>query len=266
MGSEVETTDTNTNSTTTTKTTTTTTIPTLPLFSLLPLKSHQHYSSNLNSPLHTSASVPFSWEEQPGKPLPCLTLALPSNNNKSLELPPRLLNETKFTKTPSPTTVLEGPYIFSSSNVGKSSSFRFLRKRQGSFDGSLNLEDTSPEKGLLGTIVLSRSSSSRRDNHNNHNKGLFGSWRKRGGQNLKSKTEGSFVFPSFLSDDGTSTTTTSSSCDVGGATVKVTKMSKKPNFLGLSSNKSNFWEAIYGAFKQVIPSPRRSTKWKKDAW
>ncbi|XP_057531357.1 uncharacterized protein At4g00950 isoform X1 [Amaranthus tricolor] len=239
------------------------TIPKLPLFSLQSSKSPQH-SGNLTSPLHTSASVPFKWEEHPGKPLPCLTLALPSENTpiKTLELPPRLLNETKFTKTPSPTTVLEGPY-----NIGKSSSFRFLRRRQGSFDGSGALSfggsgGSSPDKGLLGTIVLSRSSSSRRDH-----KGLFGSWRKKSGCNFKTNNNkhndthgGNFVFPSFLSDDGNNTNATC--CDGGAATVKV----KKPNLLGLSPVKSHFWAAIYGAFKQVVPSPRRSTKWKKDAW
>ncbi|KAL2893279.1 hypothetical protein RDABS01_009188, partial [Bienertia sinuspersici] len=269
MASESET-DTNSSSTTT--------IPTLQLFSLPPPKSPHHSSSPnlITSPLHTSsASVPFSWEEQPGKPLPCLTLALPSNNNnaiKCLDLPPRLLNETKFTKTPSPTTVLEGPYSSSSSsfNVGKSSSFRFRRKRQGSFDG-FSLEgsggnSSSPDRGLLGTIILSRSSSVKREN----NKGLFGSWRKIGGIQLNkgnsSKSDvhgGNFVFPSFTDDDGASTT----SCDGGGAaTVKVSRRNKRANFLGLSPNKSHFWAAIYGAFKQVIPSHKRSTKWKKDAW
>lgn len=259
--------------------TTTSTIPTLQLFSFPPLKSPQNSSANLTSPLHTSASVPFSWEEQPGKPLPCLTLALPSNNNntvKCLELPPRLLNETKFTKTPSPTTVLEGPYSYNNNNKlssfeGKSSSFRFLRKKQGSFDGisALSLggsRGNSPERGFLGSMVLSRSNSLKRD------KGLFGSWKKRGGVNSfkGSKNEahhgGNFVFPSSLSDDGGCVATTTG-CDGGGAAVKVTRASRKGNFLGLSSpNKSHFWAAIYGAFKQVIPSPKRSTKWKKDAW
>ncbi|XP_021748181.1 uncharacterized protein At4g00950-like [Chenopodium quinoa] len=257
---------------------TNTTIPKLPLYSLK--NQQQRYSGNLTSPLHTSASVPFKWEEHPGKPLPCLTLALPStvtNTVKSLELPPRLLNESKFTKTPSPTTVLEGPYSNFTSAVGKSSSFRFLRKRQGSFDGTFSLwgsRGSSPERGLLGTIVLSRSGSSRREN-----KGLFGSWKKKDfkSSNNNSKTsevvdEGNFVFPTLVSvDDGATSTCTG--CDGngngegGGTFVKVSKMnSKKTNFLGLSQNKSHFWAAIYGAFKQVIPSPRRSTKWKKDAW
>lgn len=70
----------------------------------------------------SSASVPFKWEEQPGKPRPCIT---PPEPAKSLELPPH-----RFIKTPSPTTVLDGPY-----NVArpKFSSFRFLRDDQDSF-------------------------------------------------------------------------------------------------------------------------------------
>ncbi|XP_075111767.1 uncharacterized protein LOC107784838 isoform X2 [Nicotiana tabacum] len=82
--------------------------PKLPLFAM---KSPQH-SGILTPPLHTLASVPFKWEEEPGKPKPCTDLiTLPSsifNEPKCLEPPPRFYLEN--TKTPSPTTVREGPY------------------------------------------------------------------------------------------------------------------------------------------------------------
>lgn len=227
------------------------------LYSLPSLRSPDHPSSGaMTPPLETHASVPFLWEAEPGKPKPYTTLALPSGSNptptKSLDLPPRLLNEAKFTKTPSPTTVLEGPYTSLGRSLLESSSLRFLRKRHGSFDGALSLGGSggsSPDRGLLGTVVLTSSGSCRKDL-----KGLFGSWRKRGAISLKStKSEGSFVISS-LSDD-----VAGDFCG-GGSSGKVARMSRKRS---LSSAKSHFWANIYGAFKQIIP--KRSTKWKKDA-
>ncbi|XP_047938224.1 uncharacterized protein At4g00950-like isoform X2 [Salvia hispanica] len=73
-------------------------------------------------PFQASATIPFKWEEQPGKPRPCSDIITRPKPAKSLELPPCMAD--KFTKTPSPTTVLDGPY-----SVGrpKFSSFRFFR-------------------------------------------------------------------------------------------------------------------------------------------
>lgn len=202
-----------------------------PLFSLPPLRlpppAPEAHPGSLTPPLHTlQASIPFMWEEHPGKPLSSSTAAppLPSAVNdtaavKCLELPPRLLNDAaaKSTKTPSPTTVLVGP-----------DNSRFLRRGPGSFDGSLTLGPTD--------------------------RGLFGSWRKRRAFGSKGKSVvqgGNFVFSNF-SDDG------DGSCD-GGATVKVTRMSRKGSrMLSLSHTPSHFWATIYGALKQVIS--RRSAK------
>ncbi|KAF8060429.1 hypothetical protein N665_1215s0001 [Sinapis alba] len=51
------------------------------------------------SPIHTLASVPFCWEDQPGKPKnPLLPLSYP----KCLELPPRLLLLGESTQMPFP--------------------------------------------------------------------------------------------------------------------------------------------------------------------
>ncbi|KAK9749536.1 hypothetical protein RND81_02G132800 [Saponaria officinalis] len=216
--------------------------PQLHLTSFPNLKYPQTYSGAL-TPLHTSASVPFSWEQEPGKPLPCLTLALPSSHSqhnviKCLELPPRLLNEGKMTKTPSPTTVLEGPYNSLGRSILGSSSFRFLRKRRKSFDGAMSFSGSagsSPERALLTTVVVSSGGGKKE-------KGLFGSWRKKGGSNYKGKSEvhgGSFVFPSY-GDDGTA-----SCCDGGDGNepLKVGRVSrKKSQQLSLSQHaKSHFW-------------------------
>ncbi|KAI4307097.1 hypothetical protein L6164_030321 [Bauhinia variegata] len=63
----------------------------------------------------TTVSVPFQWEEAPGKPRPCHTESQPETKSaavRTLELPPRLLFlEAKVSSLPSPTTVLDGPYV-----------------------------------------------------------------------------------------------------------------------------------------------------------
>ncbi|CAL0319520.1 unnamed protein product [Lupinus luteus] len=63
-------------------------------------------------PPQTEVSVPFIWEEAPGKPRRCHTQSEPNNDNttRTLELPPRLLVLDKV-EVPSPTTVLGGPYV-----------------------------------------------------------------------------------------------------------------------------------------------------------
>ncbi|GAU21119.1 hypothetical protein TSUD_10360 [Trifolium subterraneum] len=90
----------------------------------------QCFSSEAPTPPPRSAviSIPFKWEEAPGKPRPChrellepkeREVVVNNNNNnnnvvRALELPPRLLlslESNNNNNTPSPTTVLEGPYV-----------------------------------------------------------------------------------------------------------------------------------------------------------
>ncbi|KAJ4726677.1 DUF688 domain-containing protein [Melia azedarach] len=86
--------------------------PKLSLFSF-PSKAHEP-PGMLTPPIHPQAAVPFQWEEAPGKPRPCSADAGDSKPKvaRCLELPPRLLTETKVSgSTDSPTTVLDGPYV-----------------------------------------------------------------------------------------------------------------------------------------------------------
>ncbi|GFQ06484.1 uncharacterized protein at4g00950 [Phtheirospermum japonicum] len=90
----------------------------------------------LTPPLHPSASIPFRWEEAPGKPRPATEAAAeaqwpPSpaaSKNKvarCLDLPPGLLHDdAKFTIMPSPATVLDGPYVGRSLSLACTFSFR----------------------------------------------------------------------------------------------------------------------------------------------
>ncbi|CAH2063171.1 unnamed protein product [Thlaspi arvense] len=67
-----------------------------------PVISHHVSLSLLSSPddlSHSRASVPFSWEEEPGKPKHHHALRAPPYS-KRLHLPPRLLLPLKFTKMP----------------------------------------------------------------------------------------------------------------------------------------------------------------------
>ncbi|XP_057422493.1 uncharacterized protein At4g00950-like [Lotus japonicus] len=125
-------------------------------------------------PPRTAASVPFQWEEAPGKPRPCHTRSEPAGRgggvSRALELPPRLsFMENNHNKVSvSPTTVLDGPYIgravsftmshrSSTRDTEESSSFgstRWLKKkksnrvkREGSFDfSSWSVDGTSKVK------------------------------------------------------------------------------------------------------------------------
>ncbi|BAT81930.1 uncharacterized protein HKW66_Vig0177910 [Vigna angularis] len=63
-------------------------------------------------PPRTAVSVPFEWEEAPGRPRPCHSGSRPKGNDdvaRTLELPPRLV--LLEGKDSSPTTVLDGPYV-----------------------------------------------------------------------------------------------------------------------------------------------------------
>ncbi|KAL8541009.1 hypothetical protein ACS0TY_002334 [Phlomoides rotata] len=115
-------------------------------FPFLPLPaptilSPEHPSGMATPPLQTLASVPFKWEELPGKPRPCTDIVVRPESAKCLELPPA----HRITKMSSPTTVLDGPY-----NVArpKFSSFRLFREARGSFDSSSSSGGGSPHSSV----------------------------------------------------------------------------------------------------------------------
>lgn len=202
----------------------------LPLFSV-----NSSEDSGMLTPLHTLASIPFSWEEEPGKPRPCTDLIpLPNSINFNepklcLEPPPRLYNYyMESTKSTSPTTVFDGPYITSKP---KFSSFRFLRdrRRQGSFDST-----ASSETGQVSAFVVGKKKVESK------------SWWRRRNTNVKGKSGGTDC--GSLSDE---------------CTMKMATLKRSGSFSGLSQTKTHIWETIYEGFKQVIPW--KSKKSKKEA-
>lgn len=105
-------------------------VPKLPLLSIAAMESPDR-SGMLTSPFHTSVSVPFRWEEEPGKPRFCFTI--PNNSSdtqrKCLELPPRLLlMDHKIPKLPPPITSQKGMFQFHKQCCG---SFRFDKRQLG---------------------------------------------------------------------------------------------------------------------------------------
>ncbi|KAL7108236.1 hypothetical protein ACP275_06G101400 [Erythranthe tilingii] len=81
-------------------------------------------------PLRPSVSIPFRWEEAPGKPRSAATAAASSSppSRCTLDLPPRLMPhddyDAKITVMSSPTDVLDGPYVGRSLSLACTFSFR----------------------------------------------------------------------------------------------------------------------------------------------
>ncbi|MBA0579028.1 uncharacterized protein At4g00950 isoform X1 [Gossypium raimondii] len=213
--------------------------PKLPLFSAPQAHMQSPERSGTSTPpLHVSASVPFRWEDEPGKPKPCTTLTLFSNPNhlaqKCLELPPRLLQDAKST------TVLEPARLQSSS------SFRMGSECYGSF----RVGSVSPERVQLGTMVLSKRGTYK-------DKGFLGSWKRK---TFKAKREvggagKSYVFPSSGDKD--------SECsreeeeeeeeESNSSSVKTTRIKRVGSFHNLFNSKSHFWATIYQGLKLAVP-------------
>lgn len=112
-----------------------------PKLALSSLPSHKPLAPGspwaLTPPLHPMVSIPFEWEEAPGRPRPNnISSPCKPKSVKCLELPPRLLVEAKVAHMPaSPTTVLDGP------RSARSLSHRFC------FEGPS--PKTSPGLGLV---------------------------------------------------------------------------------------------------------------------
>ncbi|KAE8721493.1 hypothetical protein F3Y22_tig00015910pilonHSYRG00064 [Hibiscus syriacus] len=230
-------------------------MPVLPLLSVSHAqKQSPERSGTLSPPLYVSAaSVPFTWEEEPGKPKPCTTLATFSSApnespRKCLELPPRLLLDAKITKLSSPTTVLEGPYIGRARF--QSSSFRMGSECYGSFRSS---GSASPDMVQLGTMVLGK--------RGYKEKGFLGSWRRRAlkGRPRREVTGNSCVFAA--SGDGGSECSRDKGEDSSGTdSVKITGITRTDSFPILSHSKSHFWESIYEGLMKVVPWSKREKK------
>ncbi|XP_021658005.2 uncharacterized protein At4g00950 [Hevea brasiliensis] len=203
-----------------------------PKLSFFSLPSKPQESPGLStSPIHTLASVPFLWEEAPGKPRPWTTNQVHPNSKtaRCLELPPRLFCEARVNNMPSPTTVLDEPYLSAHhQSLSHSSSLSFGKGRS-LFSSFENLA-TRDGKGRV----------------------IFGSSRWGSFRRNKPVVEGSVDFSSSPVFDRRGV-------DGVTAKVKITRI-RKSSFLGFSSTRSHLWTDIYKSFKQVAPWRRRQQK------
>ncbi|XP_042480572.1 uncharacterized protein At4g00950-like [Macadamia integrifolia] len=216
----------------------------LSLFSLPIPQQSQDPPGMLTPPFKSPASVPFLWEEAPGKPLLTSNSSSSSAIARCLELPPRLqLMESFNNNTPSPTTVLDGPYVgrsssFTSSSFGRDPPplLRYFRRGTGSPDDS---------DGVLqvGSLLHSK----KRDVISSSGRRYFGSSGKK---------------PSFSSSKRNQEV---GEVGVGRNTnskVKISRfMSTGSSFLSIPRTRSShLWESIYEGLKQVVPWRNKTTK------
>ncbi|KAG2708457.1 hypothetical protein I3760_05G194700 [Carya illinoinensis] len=164
-------------------------------------------------PRSVTASIPFQWEEAPGKPRPCASDAKPNISARTLELPPRLQSESKAANMPSPTTVLNGPYV-GGACVSQSQDLHSRR--------------LAPAKEKGGGVH-------------------FGSMRWGSFGKNREALHGSFRFSSSLVNDyhdGGDESTTK---------VKITRVRRRKSVMSLAGTGSNLLASIYESVKQVVP-------------
>lgn len=196
----------------------------LSLYNSFPTKKYEP-PGMLTPPMRTLASIPFKWEEAPGKPIAVAgnigrnSPPLKSKTVRCLVPPPPRLT-TKVTNMPSPTTVLEGPYTG-----------RVLSK-------SFTLSNNSSVKGTL---------IGRKERFS------LSSWRW--GSYKESSIEGSMDFSSSVGAFGVES--------ISDSKVRMTRR-RSSRFLSLSSTtSSNLLSSIYESLKQSVPWKRRQEKMRK---
>ncbi|XP_068660389.1 uncharacterized protein At4g00950-like [Aristolochia californica] len=201
-------------------------------FYSLPNQSHEPAGMR-TPPLRPPASVPFKWEEVPGKPrsFPATGDSLYSGGARcrSLDLPPRLQSEANLVT--SPTTVLDGPYVV------RSASWTSLR----------SVKDCSPEKGPGSSFFqLHRKEKDKVKDR------MLSFWGKRnrkvkgeqGGEN-GGRTSSLLPYSSSVSEVGDP--------DDTFTRVKITRFRRSGSFLNIFRSSNLFWDTISGGIKQVVP-------------
>ncbi|CAK9152937.1 unnamed protein product [Ilex paraguariensis] len=220
--------------------------PKLPLFSVPLMHSPQHSEMLTLSPPYSLASVPFRWEEEPGKPRPCTTTAAariitvhPNKNGnrpKRLKLPPRVLAGAKISKPCSPTTVLDGPDV--DKTVFSSTSFRFMTKLEGTFDSSSSSPAETQREQLWTMVLRKRRNKMMRGFQKNRkvkHKDGTGRYFTYSCYGKKKVDGGCFVFPSSMD------VADCSEGKNGGTRTKMARIIGNGKFSTLSQTKAQFW-------------------------
>uniref|UniRef100_A0A2P2NJ23 Uncharacterized protein n=1 Tax=Rhizophora mucronata TaxID=61149 RepID=A0A2P2NJ23_RHIMU len=194
----------------------------LDLSALFPLPSKPQEPPPPAPPISSSVSVPFRWEEAPGKPRACTSAQSKAKNTPScLQLPPRLLNQAKVANVPSSTAALDRH----DPSLPRSLSF-----------GQGRLASLSENWGWKVKTERIIGMSSR-----------WGYLNKN-----KEELENLFDFPRSVIDR-------SAAVAHGNASTKqvcITRIRRRSNFLNFSPTRSHLWISISAGFKQVVPWKR----------
>ncbi|KAJ6679844.1 hypothetical protein OIU79_019557 [Salix purpurea] len=124
---------------------------------------------------------------------------------------------------------------------------------------SVPFRSCSPERGQLGTVVLSKRRVKERG-------GFLGSW-SRGRKDLKNDNRdaggGSYVFPSSGDREAADQSSNEEEEMISSSDkVKMTRMRRSGSLAAVSNARSQFWASIYEGLKTVVGW--RSKKLKKD--
>ncbi|CAN0889555.1 Uncharacterized protein At4g00950 [Linum grandiflorum] len=200
-----------------------------------------------SSPLHTSASVPFRWEQHPGKPIHNddddvdVHLLQSEPRKKSLDLPPRLLimEEDRSRLQSSSFRLVKRDWQLGSS----------FRRTESSLDGRRGV--FSSFKVLLGGVNDGGSSNGGREVGGNHSSYVFPAYLDGGGcSNLSyDEEEGSFKEEAKVVESS--------------SRRRSTEISRSGSF-SAATKSHHFWATIYEGLKQVVPWRRRRGKKSKD--
>ncbi|XP_021729188.1 uncharacterized protein LOC110696211 [Chenopodium quinoa] len=209
----------------------------------------------LTPPLHPMASIPFKWEEAPGKPR-FTNSSSPCKKPKSvrcLELPPRMLVEgleAKVAHMPSsPTAVLDGP------SLGRSLSQRFC------FEGPIL--NASPVLGLnvKENSVMGQGKSKKKDV-----KRQIGPWKRWASGNGTKWNQKLYKGNSGISpwSDSIEGSDVMNEKDIE---VKVTRFRRrsKRSLHKLSNTSSRVFENILECLKQIVVRRRKEEKQRYEA-
>ncbi|KAL8050749.1 hypothetical protein ABFX02_06G100700 [Erythranthe guttata] len=180
-------------------------------------------------PLRPSVSIPFRWEEAPGKPRSAATAAAsspPSSRCTLLDLPPRLTphddDDAKITVMSSPTDVFDGPYVGRSMSLACTFSFR---------------------KGPVAEVARP---SKRDGGARNFDSGRWASFSDEEGKFVK----GSFDFSHTLGDFFRRE-----------ENVNATRVRRRRSLFNLAAINSNSWANICATIKQAaVPWRRRRSR------
>lgn len=181
-------------------------------FYLLPVKKNEPLGL-VTPPLQAPVSVPFEWEEAPGKPRVWIRGEEKARSARCLQLPPKMSTRVKISDFCSPTIVLDGPYA-----VGRSVSFE---KSDGGRERARLFGSSRWRRSLKENIQVEASGGvdGGEEGDVEESSGLAGAEKEKESAREKEKEN--------------------------ETTVKITRMTRKGSFLAISLTRSHLWVSTF---------------------